>query len=110
MIITMSFAWHIFFIFTGLLIQMWLIKCVYASSKTLSNKWDELLIVNDRVIHYNLSNSSLVRANRETTNFLKRNVDDDDDDDDENVTFDTQQLINSKRSLSTSTRTNNMHA
>ena len=107
----MSFAWHIFFIFMGLLIQMWLIKCVYASSKTLSNKWDELLIVNDRVIHYNLSNSSL-KATGETTNFLKRNNlhgDDDDDDGDENVTFDTQQLINNKHSLSTSTRTNNMH-
>lgn len=90
----MSFAWHIFFILVGLLLQMWLIKCVYASSKTLSNKWDELLIDNNDRTLFNNRNASLLRSNNDD--------DDDDNSANENVTFDTMRLINNKHSMSSS--------
>lgn len=100
MIITMSFCWHIMLIMTGLLIQLWLIKRVYASSKTLRNRWDELLISDEKTVV--ISNGS---RSRETTKFLSLNSEDEDSDNNnnENVTFDTMKLLKNNKINSSNT-------
>lgn len=47
MIITMAFCWHIMLIMVGLLIQMSIVKRIYASSRRVSIEWDELLVIDD---------------------------------------------------------------
>jgi hypothetical protein len=45
--VTLAFCWHIMLIMTGLLLQLWLVKRIYTSSKKVSIEWDELLVIDD---------------------------------------------------------------
>ena len=95
----MSFCWHIFFILIGLLLQIWLIKCVYDSSKRIANKWDELLIVDDDVPLMANKVSRGESRTDETTKFLRYS--DEEDTGEENVTFDSMRHFKNNSSENT---------
>ena len=97
MIITMSFCWHLMLIVIGLLIQLWLVKCVYGSSKRLRNTLDDLLIADDRT-------ATSSRMPRQANKFMSlKSEDEESDANDENVTFDTMRLLNNKNGNSSNT-------
>ena len=88
MTITMVFCWHIILIVVFLLLQLWFIKRVYSSSKTLSNQWDELLIHDEKIVV--ISDGSFSRKNTKYISLLSGNEDSDDNNEDvtfENMTF-----------------------
>jgi hypothetical protein len=89
MTITMSYAWHVMLIIIGLLIQLAIIKKLYASSKFFAEQWDELVVIDEAA---NDCAVTRVLDSTETTKFLSLNTDDEDSAD-EKVHFDTTRLI-----------------
>ena len=49
MLITLSYAWHIFLIMFGFIFQIWIMKRFYFNSKKISEKFDELVEIDNHL-------------------------------------------------------------
>ena len=76
----------------GLLIQLWLVKRIYSSSKRVSIEWDELLVIDD----INSRPHVLSVNDGSETKFLRLLSDD------EKIEFDSNKLENKKSSTTSS--------
>jgi hypothetical protein len=90
MLITASFVWHAFFILIGLIVQIWILKCFYRSSKRISHNWDDLIDID------NEADRQSVCLNKDyngiETKFLRLNSEDEFSEN-ENVEFDSMKLL-----------------
>jgi hypothetical protein len=55
MLITLSYAWHIFFILFGFILQIWIMKRFYLKSKKISKKFDELVEIDNHLASHEFS-------------------------------------------------------
>lgn len=89
MLITISYCWHIMFILTFLLCQMFFVDRLYRTSAKLSNQWDELISI-DLIIADN--QGTYLKSSGEETKFFSM-ISQDDDEDGDSVIFDGTKLI-----------------
>ena len=95
--ITMAFCWHIMIIMVGLLIQLAIVKRIYASSRRVSIEWDELLVIDD------INNRPVMSSANDgsETKFLR--LLSEDESGDEKIEFDSMKMdLKSKQSASSS--------
>lgn len=92
MVITATFMWHVFFIVSGLIVQICVMKWMYKSSKFIARRWDELIDIDEELNrdHTNLDQNGIENK------FLRINSDDEESLD-ENIEFDTRKLISPPR-------------
>ena len=67
MLVTLSYAWHIFIIMFGLIFQISIMKRIYLRSKKISDKFDELVEIDN----YLFSNDAISINDDQSTKFLR---------------------------------------
>ena len=90
MTITVSYAWHVILIATGLLIQLGIIKRVYKGSKRMAAIMDQLIMIDDMNSYVSQPVKDVKDYDASETKFLNLHTDDSGD---ERIEFDTTSLI-----------------
>jgi hypothetical protein len=67
MLVTLSYAWHIFIIMFGLIFQISIMKRIYLRSKKVADKFDELVEIDN----YLSSNDKISINDDQSTKFLR---------------------------------------